>query len=228
MAKYVSLLDYHHFFLEKDKCEAGYIDEILNDVILNNVLFLSDRELSAVLNKLEQYLVEIKEKYRGKEDWAKNFSHPNMHIIKNICANIRDMTSEEYDAWLREKVPQAITHSSTKEISIGKIFPVRVPPAYVKFGGFSIAGDVKQYFPDYKPEKKDDEQDKFDIITPDDTTYKAHRSQESRVKIDEGKKCFIRLGVKENDKLKIEILEPFKRYRIIEVIHQSLNSKIVE
>lgn len=129
----------------------------------------------------------------------------------------KDILGIEYEMQIPSTVQVQQEQNSftiSEETYVGKIIIVTVPPAFVGFGGFSIAGEVKRYFPD-------DETKDFDIIIPDGLVYKAHKSQVSRVKIIDGNECFRRLGVKEYDTLKIEILELLKSYRIIEVIHKS-------
>ena len=210
MVEYFSLQEWHHFFLDPEYIKENYIDSIEDDILLNNVLFLTNNELRGILevfeNILEKNLMELVERY-GRDEAVKKYSDQYYEPdLIGIYTRIRGITQEEI---LNEILKKSTSSTPSKTIT------VKVPHEYRKtFGGFSIAGDVKQHFPR-------DETIDLDIIIPDGTLYKAHRSQESRIKIKGGMECLDRLGVKENDQLEIEILEPFKRYRIIRVIHAS-------
>ncbi len=189
----------------------------------NHVLYLDDSELSLVLNKLEKLLIDLEKQAEervekiGKE---REFSYSDEHFIaERICAAIREISPEELHDIIEERVKEEQIKEPIPPVSMP--ITVNVPHAFIKFGGFSIARDVKRFFPE-------DEKVNFDIIIPGSTVYKAHRSQVSRIKIVDGIECFRRLNVKPNDKLEIEIIEPLKRYRILKVIPASWNYMVVK
>lgn len=207
MVKFVSLEDYHHFMIDKPECENGaeIKETILDDNLLQNVLYLTNCDMRIMLNVLEKYLIENIDKRRDNEFITGELVLGlDYEIILIICSTIRGMDEEEYiDKILK---PKNTTNHKTIIASVPDEF-------WETFGGFSIAGDLKKYFPD-------NDDDRFYIFTTDNLKYKAHRSQSGRVKIYGGKKCFERLGVRPLDKLKIEILEPLKSYKIIDIIRE--------
>ncbi len=99
MVKYVSLRAYHDNFLDQKECREGYLDEIEFNVLLNNVLFLTDHELNGILEVLEyiieENLKELVEKF-GKDEAVKKYSEQYYEPdIVNICSGIRGVTDKE-------------------------------------------------------------------------------------------------------------------------------------
>ncbi len=102
--------------------------------------------------------------------------------------------------------PDSMSYSGSLEEIL-----VSVPPAYVKFGGFS-AKNVKEHFP-----KKEGRDNSFIINFFDKEEVEAYNSQ-NRIKIVNGSKLFEKYGVDENSKLKIQVIEKFRCYKIVEII----------
>ena len=94
-----------------------------------------------------------------------------------------------------------------------KLIKVKVPDSFYTWGGFSLKGDVKNDFPDEKEE--------ISIETPSTKPYAAHRSQQSRIYVENWDELVNELGIKPMDWLLIEIIEPNYLYRIVKVLHKS-------
>lgn len=94
-----------------------------------------------------------------------------------------------------------------------KLIEVEVPISYHEWGGFSIKGNVNDDFPK--------EEYEFTIESPSTKPYAANRSQQSRIYIKNWNELVNELGIKPNDWLLIEIVEPMFLYRIVKVLHKS-------
>ena len=110
MVKFVSLEDYHHFMIDKPECENGaeIKETILDDNLLQNVLYLTNCDMRIMLNVLEKYLIENIDKRRDNEFITGELVLGlDYEIILIICSTIRGMDEEEYiDKILKPKKSQ--------------------------------------------------------------------------------------------------------------------------
>ena len=126
-------------------------------------------------------------------------------IVRVLDRGLEAFAKESGNRWVRDIQKKC----GVSEYGKFEEIVVNVPPAYIKFGGFSTKG-VKQYFP-----KR--EEGSFILSFFGKEQAKAYNSW-NRIKIARGSRLFEKYGVIRDSRLRIQVVQKLRHYKIVEII----------